>query len=95
MINVADKRQLNLYPDRVVLNRLEQIASRFGKPRTQVALDILETYMDMWALAEDAKKSVVQEQHDRLREFITGKHSRMLPKAQTEPSGAQGRKKAR
>jgi hypothetical protein len=95
MPTVADKRQLNLYPDRSVLNRLENIASKFGRPRTQIALDIIETYMDMWALAEEAKKNVVREQQDRLREFITGKTSHVLPKAQTESSTVQGRKKAK
>jgi spermidine/putrescine-binding protein len=66
-----DKTQFNIYITRTTRNRLEALAKQFNMEKgTKVAAEIIETYAEMWAEAEQAKLDVYARQSAAMEKAI-------------------------
>lgn len=66
-----DKTQFNIYISRTTRNRLESLAKQFDMEKgTKVAAEIIETYAELWAEAEQAKHNAIAHQRDAMQRAI-------------------------
>ena len=62
-----DTEQLHLRPRREIINRLHELAEKFKKPSgNQVAVEVLEEYLEFWAKAEQAKYDTIRHQRNAI-----------------------------
>jgi histone H3/H4 len=57
-----DTAQFNLRPPRRVISRLTELSQKFKRDATQVAVEVLEEYTELWAEAEQAKRDTISQQ---------------------------------
>lgn len=63
----SQTEQLNLRPSVVLIKRLERLAETLRgdvKKKNEIAVDILESYIDHWEQAERLKKDVIKRQFE-------------------------------
>ena len=64
----SETEQFNLRADKTVLDKLQNLADRFNKrSKAQVAVEIIEQYMDFWEQAEATKANTIERQRNALR----------------------------
>lgn len=64
---------LMLRPPRRLVERIKKAADAFGKPsHNQVAVDILETFLDYWIEAEHARQAVLNKQREAMVAALEG-----------------------
>lgn len=86
----SETEQLNLRADIKIIERLQKLADKFNKKsRTQVAVEIIEQYIDFWEQTELVKARAIQKQrHVLLNE------GELLPRSKkTIPHGVDKNKK--
>jgi hypothetical protein len=92
------KKQMMLYADEQLIDRLNSLAVKFGrKSGNFVAVEILEQYADFWEDAEEARASIIEQQRAGLYE-MTGVYARgMTSRREIEKvkQDARSRKKNR
>jgi hypothetical protein len=60
----SETEQLNLRPQKKTIEKLQKLADKFFKrSKAEVAVEIIEEYMDLWERAESAKRQVIDGQH--------------------------------
>jgi hypothetical protein len=70
------KKQMMLYADEQLIDRLNSLAEQFGrKSGNFVAVEILEQYADFWEAAEGARAGIIEQQRATLIE-TTGYYAR-------------------
>lgn len=90
-----DTVQFNLRPPREVIRRLDELAHQYGfVAATEVAVEVLQYYTDLWAAAEQAKRDAIKNQHEALRRAIQSEMLKLPIKQATTESRtqAQGKK---
>lgn len=63
----TDKKSINfrLYADTEA--KIEALATQYGYTKNEVASQILESYLDLWQAAEEAKRAVIASQLGKAR----------------------------
>lgn len=81
-----DTGQFNLRPPRELVNRLAALAVEFRRDApTQIAVEILQEYTELWAEAEQAKRDAIERQQSAMRRAIKQEMLKLpLHKAATE-----------
>lgn len=66
MAENKDTKGFFLRPERGLINRLAQLREEFKKgSANQVAVEIINEYIEFWAEAERAKQEVIEKQRER------------------------------
>jgi inorganic triphosphatase YgiF len=90
-----DTGQIHLRPQRRILNRLDELAEKFQRESAnQVAVEILDHYMEHWAQLEQARLDAKAEQARRFEQMRLALLKSPLRIAATDPlkEEAQGKK---
>ena len=91
-----DKTQFNIYISRTTRNRLESLAKQFDMEKgTKVAAEIIETYAELWAEAEQAKHSAIARQRDAMQRAIKAEMLKLPIKEAATEQEPQSRRNRR
>jgi predicted DNA-binding protein len=82
-----DKDQFLLRPNKRLIERLKNLAVKFGKASgQQVAVEVIEQYLDFWEEAESAKQATIKRQRESIQ---------MKPKSESHIIAASKKKPAK
>ena len=95
---MADKSHWKLYLDSEIVGLYEAAAKQFGKRSgNEIAVEVLDKYLDFWIESEVAKAQVFEQQREQLR--VSGAYSRgrgeEARKAQADALSREKKKKNR
>ena len=62
----SETEQFNIRPDKTLVERLQKLADKFNRrSKAQIAVEIIEQYIDFWEDAETIKFRAVQNQREK------------------------------
>lgn len=97
-LTMADKSHWKLYLDSEIVSLYEAAAKQFGKRSgNEIAVEVLDKYLDFWIEGEIAKAQVFEQQREQLG--VSGAYSRgrgeEAQKAQADALSREKKKKNR
>ncbi len=75
----SETEQFNIRPDKALVLRLQKLADKFNRrSKAQIAVEIIEQYIDFWEQAETVKFNAVQSQRKALNISISPPGRKMI-----------------